>query len=166
MRLDDDEGMIRRLAYRLSEEAGFPLGRDKDFWFEAIRIMESADRSTDSCSQRLRRDPNPLDFERRFAFRVALPPGKMIVIGLTEDGREFQESVLDVSIHGLRFGIPMLSVKSVQKIFWPEECLTLEIANAEIFRKTDKDIVMTISSFKEKTKGKMKWMELINSIKV
>lgn len=160
----DDEIKISNLAYHLSEEAGFPSGRDKDFWFEAIRILESTDVHTDSCNQGLRRNPKPLEFERRFAFRVALPPGEMMVMGLTEDGGEFQKNIIDISIHGLRFDRPTPSVKNVQKIFWPKKCLTLEIADANIFRKTDKDIVMVISSFKDITKGKMKWMEILNSI--
>ncbi|MBF0454579.1 MAG: hypothetical protein HQL72_07145 [Magnetococcales bacterium] len=111
-----------------------------------------------------KRVSRPLMYDRRFALRISVPRGALVVKGVQIDGQLFQSNARDVSMHGIRFHAPKYKVKTVHQLLFPEQNITLTVTDFTLHRQKQGDAVIVLSTFENGPDGWIKWIELITRL--
>lgn len=106
----------------------------------------------------------PFEFDRRFALRIKVPPGEMIVHGVDSNGRSVKGLAIDISMHGVRFSASKTRVKYIDRVVFPRYDVTLKVKEARIYRQAGNRAVAIMETFENEADGWMQWIELMTRL--
>ena len=104
------------------------------------------------------------EFDRRFALRIKVPPGEMIVYGMDTNGQGIKRRAIDISMHGVKFHARNTTVRSVERVVFPSYNVALIVKSARIHRQGGADAVAAIDSFENDADSWMRWIELMTRL--
>ncbi len=106
----------------------------------------------------------PVKRERRFSFRVKVPPGTMDVYWKERNGKIGRGLALDISFRSVHFHAPGLDVDSIERLEFPRLGKSLIVTKSTIVRKTKNGAVIHLYNFNNGVDGWMSWIEILTRI--
>ena len=104
------------------------------------------------------------EFDRRFALRIKVPPGEMIVYSTDTKGQRIKGRAVDISMHGVKFRSQKATVRSIELVIFPRYNVILKVKSASIHRQVGNDAVAVIDSFENDADSSMRWIELMTRL--
>lgn len=126
------------------------------------RVHQRMDEASDSMDQKVQETPHVSD--KRFALRIPVPDGAVIVHGIDAFDQPFQSQGIDISMHGIRFYAPGKSVQRITQVEFPKHNVVLQVKRAGIHRQDDKETVVVFSEFEHDVDDWMRWIELMTRL--
>lgn len=102
--------------------------------------------------------------DNRFALRIPIPKGAVIVHGVDAFDQPFQKEGMDISMHGIRFHAPGKSVQRITQVAFPHHNVVLHVKRAGIHRQDDQETVAVFAEFEHDVDDWMRWIELMTRL--
>ncbi|CCQ75591.1 vWA domain-containing protein [Magnetospira sp. QH-2] len=141
-----------------------PTAMTSDFIEDRVRAtMAEAEEARDRL---LSKGYERIDNDKRFAPRVKVPDGAMIVHWVNRDGQMDHGPAVDLSMHGVLFaaGDRDMTGAIVTRIQCPILDVTLEIIDGRLDDRGDGLFVALPETFAKGVDDKMRWIELLTRI--
>jgi hypothetical protein len=102
--------------------------------------------------------------EQRFAERMLVPDGELIIDWTNRDGTTHQANAFDVSLRSVRFKAPDFEAETIDKVTFPIAGISLGISRVRIIRRVDGAVIVIFDEFENNADNWQKWAELVTRV--
>ncbi|MEO5373958.1 MAG: hypothetical protein H7840_06705 [Alphaproteobacteria bacterium] len=102
--------------------------------------------------------------DRRFSFRVAVPPGAMEIRWVDKEGTDHRSPAINISLHGILFEADDPYIMSIRQIACPRLQRTINVTKSIVHRREVNLSVAVLAGFEKGADDWMSWVEILTRI--